>query len=196
MAMDQIDNNQNKSRRDVEVQLDRLDAMIAEVRILYEQYFTGILQQPPDKQRTDCVRMIKLLLKAPFKNSASRFRLRTLVHRFQTYNTYWERVNKQREEGTYTKDLFKAELREKQAKDIAELASEVGASERGMRQLFSTYEDALRKSGANAAQLNFDSFKKSMMRTAQELKKKGASKVHYKVVVKNGKVILKASTKS
>ena len=118
------------------------------------------------------------------------------MHRFQTYCTYWERLNTQREEGTYYRDITKAELRERQTKEIADLATTVGASERGLRQLYTTYEEALRKSGANSSQLNFDSFKKSMIKTAQDLKAKhGTTKVHYKVVVKNGKVVLKASTK-
>ena len=184
-------------KRDLDRQLDRLEASIAELRILYEQYFSGIIPQAPDKQHTEVARTIRVLLKAPFKNSATRFRLRTLINRFQTYCTYWEKVNKQREAGTYYKDIFKAEMRERQQKEMEQLASQVGASERGLRQLYSTYEDALRKNNGNLSQLNFDHFKKSMLKTAQDLKKKhGAQKVHYKVVVsKNGQVKLKASTK-
>ena len=191
-----IANEQNNPRREVDRQLDQLENAIAKLRILYEQFFTGIITRAPESEHTEVSRMIKTLMKAPFKNSARRFRLRTLVNRFQTYNTYWERVNKQREEGTYFRDVFKAELREKQQKELEELASKVGASHKGLEQLYNTYESALKKNGGDPNSLNFDSFRKSMLKTAQQLKKKhGAKKVHYKVVVKNGKVVLKASTK-
>ena len=83
-----------KTRRDFDRELDILEAKIGELRIFYEQFFVDILPQPPEKQHAEVVRLIKRLLKAPFKNSASRFRLRSLINRFQTYATYWERVNK------------------------------------------------------------------------------------------------------
>lgn len=188
--------NQEKPQRELDHQLNQLEAAIARLRILYEQYFTGLLPRTPDQEHTEVKKMIKLLLKAPFKNSQRRFRLRTLVNRFQTYNTYWERCNKQKEEGTYFRDVFKAELRERQQEELAELASKVGASNKGMEQLYSTYEKAIRKSGGDSAKLNFDSFKQSMLKTAKDLKQKhGIKKVQYKVVVKNGKVVLKASAK-
>lgn len=192
-----ITNQGNKPQREVDHQLDQLETAIARLRILYEQYFTGILPRQPEQEHKDVKNMIKLLLKAPFKNSQRRFRLRTLVNRFQTYGTYWERVLKQKEEGTYFRDVFKAELRERQQKELEELASKVGASNKGMEQLYSTYENAIRKNGGDPTKMNFDCFKKSMLKTAQDLKKKhGVKKVQYKVVIKNGKVVLKASAKN
>ncbi len=188
--------NQEKPQRDLDRQLDQLEAAIARVRILYEQHFTGLIPRIPEQEHKDVRTMIKVLLKAPFKNSQRRFRLRTLVNRFQTYNTYWERCIKQKEEGTYFRDVYKAELRERQQQEMQELATKVGASNKGMEQLFSTYEKALRKSGGDSDKLNFNAFKKSMLKTAQDLKQKhGIKKVQYKVVVKNGKVVLKASAK-
>lgn len=182
------------NKRKLDQQLDVLEAKINELRILYEQYFVDILPQPPDKLRKEVVLLIRQLLKAPFKNSAVRFRLRMIITRFQTYNTYWERVNKQREEGTYCRDLFKAEMREKAAEDAKLEGSRRSAAEKGLRQLYSSYETALKKSGASTDHVNFEAFKKSLMRKAKELKKQhGVDKLHYKVVMKNGKVTIKAS---
>ena len=196
MALD-AQNNSKKNQREFDRQLDRFEAAVARLRILYEQFFTGLQPRAPEPEHKAVVKEIKVLLRAPFKNSQRRFRLRTLINRYQTYNTYWERCLKQKEEGTYFRDVYKAELRERQRKEMEELATRVGASNKGIEQLYNTYESALRKAGSNAANLNFDSFKKSMLTTAKQLKEKhGITKVQYKVVVKEGKVVLKASAKN
>ena len=195
MALDAQDNKKNQ--REFDRQLDRFEAGVARLRILYEQFFTGLQPRAPEQEHKAVVKEIKILLRAPFKNSQRRFRLRTLINRYQTYNTYWERCLKQKEEGTYFRDVYKAELRERQRAEMEELATKVGASNKGIEQLYSTYETALRKAGSNSTNLNFDSFKKSMLATAKQLKEKhGIKKVQYKVVVKEGKVVLKASAKN
>lgn len=189
-------NAANKPQKELDQQLDHLEASIGRLRILYEQYFTGILPRPPEKEHAEVVKLIKFMLKAPFKNSQRAFRMRTLINRFQTYCTYWERVNKQREDGTYFRDVFKAEMREKIAKEMEDLATKVGASHKGIEQLYQTYESAIRKIGGDSQRINFDSFRATMLKTATELKKKhGATKVSYKVAVRDGKVILKAVAK-
>lgn len=184
------------NREKLSLELDRFEAKLEELRMLYEQHFVDILPQAPDQQRKEVVRMIRQLMKAPFKNSQTRFRLRTLVTRYQTYATYWERILKEREEGRYVKDLFKAEMREKMLEEAKRDSSRAGAAERGMKQLFTTYEDALKKVGGSAGNLDYESFRKNLLARAKEMKEKhGVKKLHYKVVVKDGRVILKATPK-
>lgn len=184
------------SREKLESELRKLEAQIEELRVLYEQHFIDVLPNPPDKLRKEVVRKIRVLLKAPFKNSQTRFQLRTLVTRYQTYATYWERVVKEREEGKYVRDVFKAEMREKLSEDARRDASRAGAAEKGLKQLYATYEDAMRKAGIKTDNLNFDAFRKTLMDRAKQLKAShGMQKLQYKVVVKEGKVLIKASTK-
>ncbi|MBL7663119.1 hypothetical protein JNK13_10255 [bacterium] len=184
---------QQQNRRDIDRELEVLEVRIGELKVLYEQHFADILPQPPDKEHRELKMFIRRLLKAPFKNSQSRFKLRHLINRFQTYNTYWERVKKEREEGIYKKDLFKAELREKEAQYAQDAKTDRSKLERGLKDLYATYEDALRKVGANMSHVNYDAFKKTLIERAKELKKKhGAKKLNYKVIVKNGKVVIKA----
>ncbi len=185
-----------KSRRDLELELDRLDARINDLRILYEQHYIQLLPLPPDKQHKDVVLLIRQLLKAPFKNSQTRFRLRQIIQRYQTYNTYWERVSKQKEDGTYSRDVFKADQREKEKQEALTSATSEGRASKGVQHLFTSYQEALRKSGAPVDKLNFDSFRKNLAARAKVLKEQhGAQKVKYRVVVKNGKVVIKASLK-
>lgn len=182
-------------KRELDRELDRLEARIEEVRVLFEQHFVDVLPQPPTKLQSEVVRTIRSLLRAPFKNSATRFRLRMLVQRFQTYATYWERIQKLREEGKYNRDLFKAELREKMLEDAQKAESRLGKAEQGLKQLYSTYEAALKKAGSKD-KLDFDRFKDSLLKKAKVLKEQhGISKLNYKIAIKEGKVVIKASPK-
>jgi hypothetical protein len=184
-------------RKKLEQELDQLDGKLEELKMLYDQYFIDVLLQPPDKKRAEAVKTIRALLKSPFRNSASRFRLRMLVHRYHVYATYWERVLREREEGRYNRDLFKAELREKLMKEAEKEASRGGRAERSMRQLFRAYEQAVLKTGGTTKGLNFDAFKQSLLKKARQLKEQsGAQALRYKIVVKEGKVVVKASAKS
>ena len=167
---------------------------ISELKVYYEQYFVDLLPQPPDKLQQEVVWIIRQLLRAPFKNAAARFRLRHLIQRYQMFATYWEKVIKLREEGKYSKDQFKAEMREKSLMTAKFEASQQGKAEKGMKQLFESYENALKQSGVNTKNINYDAFKKSLMEKAKVLKEKhGAKKLQYKIVVKDGRVTVKAS---
>jgi len=183
------------NRRKLDLQLDLFERRIEELRVIYEQYFIDIITIAPDKEHKELKRLTRALLKAPFKHSSHTFRLRQLVTRLQTYETYWTRTQKAREEGRYQRDVFKAELREKELAEAAKAATQAGAAEKGFQQLFDTYEKAIKKSGGNAGDLNYGSFKKSLINQAQALKKKGVKKLSYKIVMKNGKAVVKAVAK-
>jgi hypothetical protein len=177
-------------------EIDRLESRLEELRVCYEQHFIDILPQAPDAMRKEVARTIRLLLKAPFKNSQTRFRLRTVIHRYQTYSSYWERILKEREEGRFVRDLFKSEMREKSLEEAKKDQTQAGKAERGLKQLYSTYEEAIRKTGGSTDSLNFDSFKNNLIEKAKQMKDQhGVKKLHYKVQVKDGRVILKATPK-
>ncbi|MCB0344055.1 MAG: hypothetical protein KDD66_03015 [Bdellovibrionales bacterium] len=183
-------------KRQLNVEMDRLEIKIKELSILFEQHFLELLPFAPDKEHKELKAMIRQLMSAPFHNSQTRFRLRQVVQRYQTYNTYWTRVLKQKEDGTYSKDKFKAEVREKANLDDQLKDSKKSLAENGIQQLYNSYEQALKRTGANTGGMDFDDFKKKLVKRAKDLKKKhGSKKIHYKVVVKNGKAVIKASTR-
>ncbi len=189
-------NENGQPKRQLNVEMDRLEIKIKELSILYEQHFLELLPFAPEKEHKDLKGFIRQLMSAPFHNSQTRFRLRQIIQRYQTYNTYWTRVLKQKEDGTYSKDKFKAEVREKANLDEQLKDSKKSLAENGIQQLFNSYEKALKRTGANTSGMDFDDFKKKLVRRAKEMKKKhGSKKSHYKVVVKNGKAVIKASTR-
>jgi hypothetical protein len=177
-------------------ELDILERQVEDLRILYEQYFIDILPFEPEKENKEVQKFIRKMLAAPFKNSVIQFRLRTIVTRYQTYATYWNRVKKQREAGTYKKDLFKAKFRTQMAVQKKHSASKEGRAEKGVNQLFRSYQEAIKKVGGDPATVNFDAFKKSLVARAKQLKKEDPSaKIQYQVVIKDGRAVVKAGKK-
>ncbi|MCB9597092.1 MAG: hypothetical protein H6719_30490 [Sandaracinaceae bacterium] len=89
---------------DTEIQLKRLKA-------LYEQWFQGIERLEPTVPRKELDRAFVVLNKEKPRNTAARFKLNTLQARYNTYTTYWQRIARQIEEGTYERDVRRARRR-------------------------------------------------------------------------------------
>jgi len=89
--------------------LDELQVRIDQLKIAYEQYFLGIEKFAPVKERQECARIVRRVQTAQTTNTALRFRLNSLNQRFLSYQTYWNRILRQIEAGTYHRDLARVE---------------------------------------------------------------------------------------
>ncbi len=89
---------------ELEIALDRL-------RSLYEQYFLGIERIEPGVPRKDVERRIYALRREQIRNTALRFRFQMVLQKFNTYQTHWQRVCREIENGTYKRHLLRAERR-------------------------------------------------------------------------------------
>jgi len=89
---------------DLEIACDRL-------RSLYEQYFMGIEKIEPMVPRKDVDRRIQVLRKEQIRNTAQRFRFQMLLQRYNTYQTHWQRICREIDNGTYIRHLIKAKRR-------------------------------------------------------------------------------------
>ena len=90
--------------QELESSLDRLQA-------LYNQYFMGIERLEPTIPHKEVVRKMQLLRREKMYNTAIRFRFQTQVQKYSTQSTYWKRICRQIEEGTYQRDLNRAQKR-------------------------------------------------------------------------------------
>lgn len=89
---------------DAETRLDRL-------RALYDQYFLGMERLEPTQLRKDFERIVVILRKEQPRNTALRFRFQQLLQRNVTLDTYWRKVTRQIEDGTYRRDVLRARRR-------------------------------------------------------------------------------------
>src|SRR5579885_3324458 len=122
--------------KEYEELVGELEMRVDRLRSLYDQYFMGIEKTTPSVQHKDVERRVVMLRREQVRNTALRFRFQMLVQRYNTYQTYWQRICRQIEEGTYKRHVQKAKARlaaqEEQLRkdsgsfeiDVSELASD------------------------------------------------------------------------
>ncbi|HET9956425.1 MAG TPA: MXAN_5187 C-terminal domain-containing protein [Polyangiaceae bacterium] len=94
---------------EVEAALDELEVRLERLRALYEQYFLGFEKLEPSVLRKDVDRRIYVLRKAHIRNTGRRFKLQTIIQRYNTFQQYWQRVCREIENGTYKRHVLRAE---------------------------------------------------------------------------------------
>ena len=125
------------------------------------------------------------------------FKLKTLEARYHALNSYWQRVLRAREDGTYTKDVFKANMRERFRQEDRLSQTVEGGAERAMKHLFTSYQHAMEKQTGKAQNLDYAAFQRAIIQRTREFKERNqGQRVSFKVVLQGGKVTIKASVKA
>lgn len=94
---------------ELDIQLDDLETRVERLRSLYEQYFLGIEKIPPQVAQKDVDRRIHSLRREQIRNTARRFKLQTIIQRYNTFQQYWMRIMREIENGTYRRHVLRAE---------------------------------------------------------------------------------------
>lgn len=102
--------------KEFEILLSDAEVQLSRIKHLYEQWFQGIERIEPQIPRKQFDRTLHQLRKVKPRNTALRFRFQTLIQRYTTLQTYWRRVGRQIEEGTYRRDLLRARRRREEAR--------------------------------------------------------------------------------
>ncbi len=90
-----------------------LETFLQVVKNEHEMFFLGITRRPPEAKVRDLKRMVRDLEETTITNTAMQFQVRRLRARFNSYSTLWTRTVKQIEEGTYHRQRYMADAREK-----------------------------------------------------------------------------------
>jgi hypothetical protein len=102
-----------KSRREkdeLEAEASRLEEELEELKAKYDQYFLGIERREPSRTREELRKRVLRVKEAFTRNTGLKFRIQSLHARYLSYERLWLRSSKEKEEGTYRRDLFKARL--------------------------------------------------------------------------------------
>ncbi len=91
-----------------EVLVSELENRVDRLRALYEQYFLGFEKLEPLVVKKDVERRFDVLRRAQLRNTALRFRFSMVQQRYNTFLSYWIRICRQIEEGTYKRHLMRA----------------------------------------------------------------------------------------
>jgi hypothetical protein len=98
-------------QKEVETLVEELEVRVERLRALYDQYFMGIEKLEPAVPRKDVERRLYVLRRTSIRNTSLRFRFQNVLLRYNTYQTYWMRICRQIEEGTYKRDVRRANAR-------------------------------------------------------------------------------------
>ncbi|GHG86243.1 MXAN_5187 C-terminal domain-containing protein [Comamonas sp. JC664] len=113
---------------------EALEAEVAVLRNLYEQYFLGNERQAPTRAHDDLKKRMNKLKGAFIRSTSAKFRVAGLHNKFLTYERLWVRTLQEIEAGTYRRDVFKARRR-------AETRKPASASEGGQKGVVELPED-------------------------------------------------------
>lgn len=112
------------SNEQLEAKIEEFAAKLENLRVRYEQYFIGVEKQPPTNMRMDVARIMRELEQAFTNNTAIKFKIQSNIQKFTSYSTYWNRILREIEDGTYKRHLDKAKRQqaEEQRKEEAKKA--------------------------------------------------------------------------
>jgi len=197
--------------------LDALEEELEEIKVKYEMYFIGAERMEPGRRREDLKRNIARLKNVFTRNAAIRFRVQTLHARYLSYERLWLRSTREKEAGTYRRDVLKArrkatEGRGKKLEAAVEpvrppplpaerapptpVAAAATMSEPELRELFDAYVAAKKSCNEDVSKLSYDALARTVNKQAPEIAKKfQARRVEFKVTVRDGKAVLTAVPK-
>jgi len=196
---------------DINAEITKLESMIEMLRKRYELFFFGLEKKPPNAERDQVDRKIRELLGAFITNTGQRYRLQSVVGKYNSYQRYWDRILQQIEEGTYERELLKRKIiqqefaRDAYKKKTYTIGEDEGDSvsnntdandalnENSVKELYDSYVQVKQTLGEPTNNISLEAFKKSLEKQLPALKEKyGTSDIEFKVSVKGGKATIKA----
>lgn len=185
-------------------ELALLERELHEVKVAYEQFFLGSERRSPVRRKDALGERIRRLKNAGvMRGAALKFRLEQIHSRFLTYERLWARTVSEIESGTHKRDLFKMKRRQAKAAEAAAppvpaapqppAAAPLALSEQQVRQLYDTLLVARQRTQEPTDNLSLEKLSSNLQRQVPELlRKHGCSAIDFKVVIRDGKALLKA----
>lgn len=200
-----------------------LEEEIEELKVKYEMYFLGVEKREPNRWRDDLKKKVLRIKESFTRNAALKFRLQSLHARFLSYERMWMRSAREKEEGTYHRDVVKAKLRAKRDERQAEAPAAAppqgalqksaapaqkpaphpaapppkgGMSDAQLRALYDQYVAAKKSCREDVSKLTYEAVAKTVSKQLPELMTRYKAKsVEFRVEVKEGRAVLKAIPK-
>ena len=179
-----------------EEELKLLEIKLLQLKLDYEKYFLGTRPTEPAMARAEVQKTVIRFSNSRLTNTALRFKFNSLNGRYQAFKRQWDNTLRQIEAGTYKRHVFKADLhdRERGIDPGAKPARPAASSAQKDADIFETYRDAMIATGQDTSGLTRAKLQSAIAKQEAAVKKKlGCERVDFKVVVKGGKVRLKAA---
>ncbi|MEZ4846141.1 MAG: MXAN_5187 C-terminal domain-containing protein [Bdellovibrionota bacterium] len=180
--------------------IQELARQLENLRKTYEQYFLGLVREEPEQLRKDVKALMQKHTGTPIQNASIKFQLQQSIARYNTFSTYWDRILREIEEGKYKRDVFKANLHEKERKEkTGPIKSTVAgpAKKKDMYEnLFDEYKELKKQLKQDVSNLSFDAFRDQLKKKLGELHSSSKDKnFSFKVVQENKEIKIKLQKK-
>lgn len=168
---------------------------LEELRKAYDRYFIGVDKLEPQTDRRRFQMELDALLGAPSPNTQVRFQIAQIKGKYLTFSQYWSRVLREIEDGTYARDRFRAELKDKQRSGSTRDATKSQAAAGGtavdgdmVERVFRAYVMAKQKCNEPTEGISREKLAEMLARHASKLADTGGGgRPDFKVVIKDGK---------
>ncbi|MBN1573552.1 MAG: hypothetical protein JW984_10190 [Deltaproteobacteria bacterium] len=192
-------------------QIRLLEAKLADLKVEYDKYFSGVEKIEPTKLKGEVQKIVRRLSTLYINNTAIRFRKDNIIAQYNSYNQYWNRILRQIEEGTYVRDIFKADYRDR-LKSInsqtgrppsegggmpgGRAARPSGSGPREFEGVFSSLIKTKERLGESTVNIDYNVLSSNLKKQSDAIMKKyKVSRVDFTVEEKDGKAIIKALPK-
>ncbi len=108
-----------RETEELEGEAQKLEEDLEALKAKYELYFLGIERREPSRWRDEVKKRVMRVKTAFTRNTGLKFRIQSLHARYLAYERLWLRSAREKEEGTYRRDLFKARLHARHGEPVA-----------------------------------------------------------------------------
>lgn len=180
--------------KDIDEDLQILDNKLGQLRLAYEQYFMGSRPREPVMLRQEVQKLVVLYSNQPITNTAARFKFNSLCARYQAFKRQWEDTLRKMELGTYARQRFRADLKQRQGEETGKRPSSRVTADRA-DSIFDAYVEARRGCGQEVKGLSPERFQQMVAKQERSLRERfgSDSQFRFRVVVEEGRAKLKAS---
>jgi len=179
-------------------EIELLDSKIARLKVDYEQYFAKIQKREPAKLRDEVDRTVLSLSNRQLTNTGLKFKLNSIVAKYNSYKQYWTRILRAIEEGTYVRKgegamEFESALGRPGPETVerAPAQRQTPQGGNGFDDLYSKYIEARRSCNEPVEGITPEVLKKTVEQYRKKVEEQYHTKdVEFKVSVKDGKAKL------
>jgi len=170
--------------------VDQLDYEVEALKIEYEQYFMHIIKREPYQRRQKLDADIRRLTSELTNNTGLKFKVNSLIAKYNSYKQYWNRITRMIDEGTYVRRGEGGGVGAPMPVPPPKNSSKVAANSNGngnVEGLFNDYIKAKKDCKESTKGLTVDLLQKSIEAERKKMKTRyGTDKLDMEVYIKDG----------
>jgi len=115
-----------------EAELNELIDLVDRLEKDYTLFFNGVSNIDPGDKRIRANKLIGLLHSMHLRNPAIRFKFQSIMGRYVSLKNHWDRILNEIDRGTYQRDIFKANMRQRQREEVKQRETQRQARQKGL----------------------------------------------------------------